>query len=141
MTVRTSAGLLAIAIAVSAGIHIGLTPEHLREMPRLGQAFIVASVLGIAIAAALMSRPDDPRIAAIGGLFCLAEIITWALFVTLRVPFFPGTPEPVEAIAIVCKTVEASGVGFATLQVRSQQTPEDRPSPGVGAHNIDQRSD
>lgn len=86
---RTRAGLFALAVAVSAGIHIGLTPEHLEEMPRLGVSFIVAAVLSSAIAVALVARPDDRRIAALTGLFRLGEILAWVLFVTIRVPFFP----------------------------------------------------
>lgn len=140
MTARTSAGLLATTMAVSAGIHIGLTPEHLTEMPRLGQAFIVASLLGIAIAVALMLRPDDRRIAAIGGLFCLGQIIAWALIVTIRVPLFSGTPEPVEAIAILCKAVEAVGVGFAADLVRSQWTPRTRAMLALARDDLDKGS-
>lgn len=108
-SVRTRAGWLALAVSVSAGIHIALTPEHLHEMPRLGYSFIVASVLGVAIAGALIARPDDRRIAALAGIFCLGEIVAWVLFVTIPVPLFPGTPEGVEAIAVVSKAVEAVG--------------------------------
>lgn len=122
ITTRTSAGLLAVTVAVSAGIHIGLTPEHLQEMPRLGESFIVVSLLGAAIAAALIARPDDRRIAAVGGLFCLGQIAAWALFVTIRVPFFPGTPESVETIAVVSKAIEAVGVGLAAGLVWSEGT-------------------
>lgn len=84
---RTRTGLLALAVAVSAGTDIGLTPQHLKETPRLGYSFIVAAVLGIAIAVALVSRPGDRRIAALAGLFCLGEILAWVLFVTIGVPF------------------------------------------------------
>ena len=57
----TRGGLLALSLAVSAGIHAGLTPEHLKEMPRLGDLFIAAAALGAAIAVAIISRPDDRR--------------------------------------------------------------------------------
>lgn len=106
---RTRAGWLALTVGVSVGIHIGLTPEHLHEMPRLGYAFIFSSVLGVAIAGALIARPDDRRIAGLAGFFCLGEILAWVLFVTVPVPFFPGTPEGVEAIAVASKGVEAVG--------------------------------
>ncbi|MBO0727651.1 MAG: hypothetical protein J2P57_00245 [Acidimicrobiaceae bacterium] len=108
-SVSTRAGWLAVAVGVSAGIHIGLTPEHLKEMPRLGYTFIAASVLGVAIAGALIAHPHDRRIAALAGTFCLGEILAWVLFVTIPVPFFPGTPEGVEVIAVVSKGVEAIG--------------------------------
>jgi hypothetical protein len=126
-TDRTRAGLLALAIAVSAGIHTGLTPEHLKEMPRLGDLFIAAAALGTAIAVALISRPCDRRLAAAGGLFCLGQIIAWILFVTIRVPLFPGTPETIETIALVSKGVEAAGVALALGLVASPAATPTKP--------------
>jgi len=46
-------------------------------------------------------------------LFCLSQIAAWALFVTVAVPGFSGTPEGVEPIAIVSKVVEGIAVGLA----------------------------
>src|SRR5215813_8526859 len=92
------AGLLAVCVTFSAGIHAALAPEHLKEMPPLGYAFIAAAVIGCVLACALVSRPDDPRIALLAGLFCLGQIATWALFVTMHVPGFAGTPEGIEPI-------------------------------------------
>jgi hypothetical protein len=110
---RTRTGLLALAVTFSAGIHAALVPEHLKEMPLLGDAFIVAAVIGGVIAVGLVSRPDDRRISLLAGLFCLGQIAAWALFVTTRMPFFSGTPEPVETIALVSKAAEAVGVALA----------------------------
>ena len=118
-TDSTRTGLLALTVAVSAGIHAGLSPEHLKEMPRLGDSFIAAALLGTMIAVALIARPDDRRIAALAGLFCLGQIVAWVLFVTIAVPFFPGTPEGFETIALISKTVEAAGVALALLRPRA----------------------
>ncbi len=103
-------GLIALAVTFSAGIHAALVPEHLKEMPPLGYAFIAAAVTGAALAWALISRPSDRRVALLAGLFCLGQIIAWVLFVTVPVPGFSGTPEPVEAIALVSKAAELLGV-------------------------------
>jgi hypothetical protein len=103
-------GLLALALTFSAGIHAALAPEHLKVMPPLGYAFIAAAVIGAALASALISRPSDRRVALLAGLFCLGQIIAWVLFVTVPVPGFSGTPEPVEAIALVSKAAELLGV-------------------------------
>ena len=105
-------GLLALVVTFSAGIHAALAPEHLKEMPPLGYAFIAAAVIGCALACALVSRPDDPRIPLLAGLFCLGQIAAWALFVTVRVPGFAGTPEGIETIALVSKAVELAGVAL-----------------------------
>ena len=107
------AGLLALAVTFSAGIHAALVPEHLEEMPRLGYAFIVAAAIGGLLAWALVTRPADPRISLLAGLFCLGQIAAWALFVNVPVPGFSGTPEPVETIALVSKGVELAGVLLA----------------------------
>ncbi|MDR0342886.1 MAG: hypothetical protein LBI49_07135 [Nocardiopsaceae bacterium] len=116
---RLRGGLLALVVAVSVGIHVGLAPEHLQEMPRLGESFILASAVGGVIAIALLARPGDRRIAAAAGIFCLGEIVAWLLFVMIPVPFFPGTPEQVETIAVISKAVEAVGVVLAVGLVGS----------------------
>jgi hypothetical protein len=106
-------GYLALVVMLSAGIHAALIPEHLDEMPRLGDAFIAAAVIGCLLASALVTWPDSRRIQVLAGLFCLGQIAAWALFVTTAVPGFDGTPEGVEAIAVVCKGVEALAVALA----------------------------
>jgi len=112
ITTRRSA-FLALTVAFSAGLHAALVPEHLEEMPRLGYAFIVAAVTGGLLACGLVLRSHDRRVAFLAGLFCLGQISAWALFVSIPVPGFAGTPEPVEAIALVCKAVEVVGVVVA----------------------------
>ena len=106
-------GLLALAVTFSAGIHAALVPEHLKEMPPLGYSFIGAAAIGAALAWALVSRPDDRRIPVLAGLFCLGQIVTWLLFVTVPIPLFSGTPEPVETIALISKAVELYGFAIA----------------------------
>jgi hypothetical protein len=107
------AGLLALFVTFSAGIHAALAPEHLKEMPPLGYAFIAAAAIGCVLAYALITRPDDPRIPLLAGLFCLGQIAAWALFVTVRVPGFAGTPEGIETIALVSKAAELAAVALA----------------------------
>ena len=119
MAYRVRTGLLALAVAFSAGIHAGLVPEHLKEMPQLGYAFMFASLVGAALAVTLIWRPDERRIWMLAGFFCLGQIAAWGLFVTVRVPFFSGTPEPVEAIALVSKAIEAFGVVIALSLIAS----------------------
>jgi hypothetical protein len=109
----TLAGLLALFVTFSAGIHAALAPEHLKEMPPLGYAFIAAAALGGVLACALVLRPNDPRVPLLAGLFCLGQIAVWVLFVTVRVPGFAGTPEGIETIALVSKAAELAAVALA----------------------------
>src|SRR5262249_11732198 len=96
-----------------AGIHAALAPEHLQEMPPLGYAFVAAAAIGGVLACALVARPDDPRISLLAGLFCLGQIATWVLFVSVHVPGFSGTPEGIETIALVSKAAELAGAALA----------------------------
>ena len=114
-------GLLALAVTFSAGFHAALVPEHLKEMPPLGYSFIGAAVIGAALAWALVSRPDDRRIPVLAGLFCLGQIVTWLLFVTVPIPLFSGTPEPVETIALISKAVELYGFAIALSLATSRK--------------------
>src|ERR1700729_3131126 len=107
------AGLLALAVMFSAGIHAALVPEHLREMPPLGWSFIAAAALGVALACALIVRPEDRLFARLAAVFLTVEVLAWVVFVTVRVPGFMGTPEPVETIALVCKAGELIGLWLA----------------------------
>jgi hypothetical protein len=106
-------GLLALAVAFSAGIHAALVPEHLHEMPPLGYLFILAAAVGAAIALALVARPNDVRIPRLAILFLSAQIVAWALFIVVHVPGFAETPESVEPIALVCKAAELLGIALA----------------------------
>jgi transposase len=46
ITTSRRVNLLALAVTFSAGIHAALVPEHLEEMPRLGELFIAAAAIG-----------------------------------------------------------------------------------------------
>jgi hypothetical protein len=107
------AGLLALAVMFSAGIHAALVPEHLEEMPSLGWSFIGAAIVGAALAYALVYNPEERLPARLAALFLAAELVAWVVFVTVRIPGFMGTPEPVETIALVCKAVELFGLALA----------------------------
>src|SRR5947209_18913872 len=75
------------ACAASAGAHGGLVPEHLREAPRLGIAFILAAGLLLAVVAALGSRPEDRRVARVAALLLPGLIASWGASRVDRLPF------------------------------------------------------
>src|SRR5262245_52770357 len=124
-------GLLALAVTFSAGIHAALVPEHLQEMPPLGYAFIAAAVIGSGFALALILRPNNPRFPLLAGLFCLGQILTWALFISVPVPGFSGTPEPIEGIALVSKAAELTGLLVALVLVQPRHFLKPNSSPGA----------
>ena len=114
------------ACAVSAGAHAGLVPEHLREAPQLGVAFVVAAGLLIAAATALAIRPDSLR-AARGAALLLAGLI--GLYAASRItgiPLLEPRAEPLDAIGATTKLVEGLGLVFA---LRLSRSVGDRRSP------------
>ena len=121
MATTKRTGLLALAVTFSAGIHAALVPEHVKEMPPLGYSFIAAAVIGAGIAWALVTRPNDRRIPAMAVAFLAAQILAWVLFVTVHLPGFSGTPESIEAIALVSKAAELLGIAVGLPIVAFRQ--------------------
>ena len=114
------------ACAISAGAHAGLVPEHLREAPQLGVAFVVSVGLLGAAAVALAIRPECLR-AAQGAAVLLAGLI--ALYAASRstgLPLLEPHAEPLDAVGVTTKLVEAVGLVFA---LRLSRSVGDRRSP------------
>ena len=109
----TAVRMVIAACAASAGAHAGLVPEHLREAPQLGIAFIVASVVLLAVVVALALRPDDRRIALVAALLLTGLIGSWGASRVTGIPFFQPRPEPVDLVGLVTKLVEVLGLAFA----------------------------
>jgi hypothetical protein len=113
MTLRIplTRALAAVALATAAGVHGGLVPQHLSEMPNTGRLFIVAAVAGVVTACWLLVRPESRLAGHAATLVLLTSIVAWALWATLPIPFnTPGTPEGIEPIALACKGVEVVGL-------------------------------
>ena len=70
--------VVVLAAAVSAGIHAGLVPEHLAEMPLLGVSFIVSVLALLAIAAALAIRPEAQLPASLAAFLFAGLILAYA---------------------------------------------------------------
>ena len=101
------------ACAASAGAHAGLVPEHLREAPQLGIAFILASALLLAVVAALASCPEDRRIARVAALLLAGVIASWGASRVTGIPLLQPRPEPVDLVGLVTTLVEVLGLVFA----------------------------
>jgi hypothetical protein len=101
------------ACAASGGAHAGLVPEHLREAPHLGIAFILAAVLLLAVVAGLALRPEDRRIALVAALLLTGLIASWGASRVIGIPLLQPRPEPVDLVGLVTKLVEVLGLAFA----------------------------
>ena len=101
------------ACAVSAGAHAGLVPEHLREAPQLGVAFVAASALLLAAATALAIRPGSLG-AALGAALLLAGLVAfYTASRTTGIPLLEPRAEPLDAVGVTTKLVEVLGLVFA----------------------------
>jgi hypothetical protein len=95
---------VAIACAISAGIHAALAGDH--------AAFAPAAVLLGAVTVAMLRGGGRRTTAAAAGLLALL-IGAWVLAVTTGVPLLHPDPEEVEGIALFTKTVELLGLAAA----------------------------
>jgi hypothetical protein len=108
--VALTAALVVLAAAVSAGIHAGLVPEHLGEMPLLGVSFIVAVLALLAIAAAVAVRPQAQLPASRAAFLFAGLILAYAASRTTGLPVLEPEPEPVDAIGISTVAVQLVGL-------------------------------
>jgi hypothetical protein len=110
---RTS--IVILACAISAGIHGALVQDHFHEGKGAGLGFVVATIL-LALLAVLGTRtPTQSWVAATGALFA-GLIASYALVITTGMPVLHPEPEPIDALALFTKAVEAIGfVLVATL--------------------------
>ena len=107
------ARIVVAACAISAGAHAGLVPEHLREAPAVGVAFVVATALLLAVAVVLAVRPDSLGAARSAALLFAGLIAGYAASRTTGLPLLEPHVEPIDAVGLATKLVEAIGLVFA----------------------------
>ena len=121
-----AARIVVAACANSAGVHAGLVPEHLREAPQVGVAFVVAAGLLLAAATALAIRPGGLG-AAQGAALLLAGLVAfYATSRTTGIPLLEPRAEPLDAVGATTKLVEGFGLVVA---LRLSRSVGDRRSP------------
>jgi len=108
-------GLVVAACAASAGAHAGLVPEHLREAPQLGVAFIVSVVLLLAVAAAIVIYPADRRLVLAAALLFGGLIVAYVASRTTGLPWLEPHPESADAVGLATKGVEVLGFLFCLM--------------------------
>ena len=111
--------LVVLAAAVSAGIHAGLVPEHLGEMPLLGVSFIFAVLVLLAIGAAVAIRPEAQLPASLAAFLFAGLILAYVASRTTGLPVLEPEPERVDAIGIVTVAVQLVGLLAALWLTRT----------------------
>ena len=111
--------LVVLAAAVSAGIHAGLVPEHLGEMPLLGVSFIFAVLALLAIAVAVAIRPEAQLPASLAAFLFAGLILAYVASRTSGLPVLEPEPEQVDAIGIGTVAVQLVGLLAALWLTRT----------------------
>jgi hypothetical protein len=109
--------LLILACAISAGIHGALVPSHLEEGRGIGAAFVVATLLLAASAAAMTLRPRSGLAAGAATAVLGGAVLLYALAITTGLPVLHPHPEPADALGVATKAIEAVGVLAGTTLV------------------------
>lgn len=133
--VLLAATVVVLAAAVSAGIHAGLVPEHLEEMPLLGVSFILAVLSLIAVGVAVGSHPRSQLPASLAALLFGALTLAYVASRTTGLPFLEPDPEVVDSIGIVTVAVQVTGAAAALWLTREasrqRSVPAETPDTGV----------
>ena len=104
-----NARLLVIAAAgVSAGIHVGLAPEHYQESHTIGISFGLATITLALTAGALALWPDASW----------PPVASAALFASLLVAYVLFRDDPFDVLAAITKVVEVAGLALSLSLLR-----------------------
>src|SRR5438105_445439 len=113
MAQAAASSLVVFSCAASAGIHAGLVPEHLREEPGLGVAFMLAVAVLLITGAAAAFRPADRRVARLSVVLFGGLIAAYAASRTTGIPLLAPDPEAVDGVGVVAVAIEVAGLACA----------------------------
>jgi hypothetical protein len=115
-----TAAPVVLACAASAGIHAGLVPEHLREEPRVGVAFILATFALLAAGATVALQPTDRRRLLLSGALLGSLIVAYVASRSTGIPLLQPDPEAVDGVGVAAVLIELGGL-LSALQLLNQQ--------------------
>jgi hypothetical protein len=121
--------MVVFACAASAGIHAGLVPEHLKEEPRLGVAFVLATVALFGASVAVALRPRDQSRLFVAALMLGGLVAAYAASRSTGIPLLAPDPEAVDLVGVASVLIELTGVAFALRSANQSPVP---PAPPLG---------
>jgi putative NADH-flavin reductase len=116
--------LCALALLVTAVIHLAVVPEHAREWPAAAVFFVALTVAELALAAVVLTGKSR-RTLLVGGAVSLASALLWAASRTVGLPLGPEAfrPEAVAAPDLLATALEAFAAAvFVHLAARSPRS-------------------
>jgi hypothetical protein len=105
--------LVIVALAISAGIHAALTPDHLAEGAGAGAGFAISTALLAVVAVALTRAVSTGGLASAAVLFG-GLLLSYGLAVTTGFPLLHPEREAIDGLALFTKVVELLGLVGAT---------------------------
>jgi hypothetical protein len=103
-----------LACAISAGIHGALAPDHFSEGAGAGLGFVASAVALASVAVWLTARPASRLALAAAAAVFVGLLASYALAVTSGLPLLHPEPEPIDALALATKAIEALGLAGAS---------------------------
>ena len=123
--------LLTVTLAVSAGVHAALAPEHWRERPLLGLGFAAAAA---ALGAGVVWVQAAPSPLAARFALGLLGGLT-ALYLASRIHGLPVTGrEEWDVVGAATQAVQLAGIAVAALLARSKHASKPALATRGGAH-------
>jgi hypothetical protein len=114
--------IVILVCAISCGVHAALAPAHFEEGIAAGIGFVVAAVaLGLS-AVALTRNPSRHVLLATVALLA-GLIVVYVPVIATGLPILHPDQEPVEALALCTKAIEAIGLVVAARCVRRPAVP------------------
>jgi hypothetical protein len=104
---------LIVCCAISAGVHAALAPEHLRESAVTGAGFAVATGALVVAGVGLTARPGSRAVTSFTILVLLGLLLGYAVAATSGIPVLHPEVDPVDAVGLLTKAVEALGLVLA----------------------------
>ena len=104
---------LVVACAISAGIHAGLAPAHLRQEPAVGAGFLASVLLLAALSVTLTASPTSLAPVAAASLVLAGLVVVYAIATTTGIPVLHPEAEPVDGLALATKAIELAGLAVA----------------------------
>jgi len=99
-----------LACAVSAGIHGALVSGHFEEGAGAGLGFAASTVALAGLVVWLTRRPESRKALAAAAAVFTGLLAAYALATTTGLPLLHPDPEPVDALALATKAIEAVGL-------------------------------
>jgi hypothetical protein len=122
-----AANVVLFTCAASAGIHAGIVPEHLREEPRIGVAFLITVAVLLGLGTAIALRPLSHRLAWLASLVLGGLIAAYVVSRTTGIPFLSPDPETVDPVGIAALATELLGLGCALWLIQPIRRRRRRP--------------